>query len=94
MGDLRNVGCLVLRAALYRESAGGQNGMVYEFAVPGFENKLLGEWHVHWESGKKAGNPGWKKGKKGAKVGTGDEMRRVLGDRWGIAKNTGSGNWV
>jgi hypothetical protein len=94
MGDLRAVGGLVLRAEKYRESAGGQNGMIYEFAVPGFERVVLGEWHVHWEAKKRAGNPGWKRGKNGVKVSTGDEMRRVLGDRWGVVKSTGGGNWV
>jgi len=93
MGDLRAAGSLKIHAVVGRASEGGGNAMQYYFRINGFTEDM-GEWHVHWNSGGKAGTPGWKKGKKGAKTPTGEEMRKILGDLWGVAKNSGSGNWV
>ena len=72
----------------YRESVGGQNGMIYNFYLSSVSGPSVGEWHVHWESGKRAGDPGWKRGKKGVKSG-GDDlgiMRKLLGSDWGEVK--------
>jgi hypothetical protein len=76
----------------YRISAGGQNGMVYNFYVHQSFGQSVGEWHVHWESGKKAGSPGWKRGKNGQKSGDYNEvrMRKLLGSWWAVVKG-GSG---
>jgi len=100
MVKLRAKGWLKIHADKYRESTGGQNGMIYSFQVTGFERRKpeLAEWHVHWESGKKAGSPGWKRGKSGAKVENErqeiDQLRVILGDIWGEVKSSGSGVWV
>ena len=95
MLKLRKGNWLGIHAETYRASAGGQNGMKYLFCIRGFTapTQLMGEWHVHWESGRKAGTPGWKRGKEGVKTDTGNEMRPLLGDLWGEVKNSGSGNW-
>ncbi len=89
LARLRAGGWLLLKADKYRESAGGQNGMIYTLHLRGSLHQVVGEWHVHWEAGKRAGSPGWKRGKKGEKTPTGDEMRPILGDRWGVVKGTG-----
>lgn len=73
----------------YRESVGGQNGMIYRFWLSKSGGTAVGEWHVHWESGKKAGSPGWKLGKYGEKLGGDDPtvMKGLIGDsRWGVVK--------
>lgn len=89
--QLKEAGALGLQADLYRESTGGNNGMVYYFAVG---NQSVGEWHVHWESGNKAGTPGWKRGKNGDKTETQEGMRTLLGSLWGKVKNFGGGRYL
>ena len=69
----------------YRESAGGQNGMIYKFYLSSNSGPSVGEWHVHWESRGGAGDPGWKRGRQGEKSG-GDKvalMKKLLGRDWG-----------
>ena len=88
---LRAGGWLLLQAEKYREGPGGQNGMIYTLYLRGSLHSPIGEWHVHWEAGNRAGSPGWKRGKKGEKTPTGDEMRAILGDRWGVVKGSGGG---
>ncbi|MEO5901214.1 MAG: DUF4157 domain-containing protein, partial [Ilumatobacteraceae bacterium] len=93
MIDLRALGSLKIHAQVGRASVSGGNSMQYWFRVSG-SHASMGEWHVHWNARRQAGSPGWKTGRKGAKTDSGDEMRKVLGDLWGVAKNSGNGNWV
>lgn len=75
----------------YRESTGGQNGMIYKFYVSSNSGPSVGEWHVHWESRGRAGDPGWKRGKQGEKSG-GDnvaQMKKLLGSDWGEVVGAG-----
>lgn len=99
MVKLRAKGWLKVHADLYRESVGGQNGMIYTFQIKGFlaRRPSLGEWHVHWESGNKAGSPGWKRGKKAKQPSDKqelDQLRTILGGIWGVVKSSGGGVWV
>ena len=76
----------------YRESAGGQNGMIYKFYLSGNSGPSVGEWHVHWESRGGAGDPGWKRGRQGEKSG-GDKvalMKKLLGSDWGEVGGAGA----
>ena len=76
----------------YRESAGGQNGMIYKFYLSSNSGPSVGEWHVHWESRGGAGDPGWKRGRQGEKSG-GDKvalMKKLLGRDWGKVGGPGA----
>lgn len=75
------------------KSAGGQNGMIYYFYVSRAFGPSVAEWHVHWESGGRAGSPGWKRGAAGRKAGGDDVtvMKALLGSDWGkVAGSPGS----
>ncbi len=91
MLELAQAGLLWKDRFKYRESVGGQNGMIYTFWLSVSGGEPIGEWHVHWEAKKKAGTPGWKKGRTGVKIG-GDDivmMKKFLGDWWAIVVNSG-----
>jgi hypothetical protein len=87
--QLAQASLLWLNWLKYRESTGGQNGMIYKFWLSPSGGSPVGEWHVHWQSGKKAGSPGWKIGRQGEKSG-GDNitvMKELIGEtRWGVVK--------
>lgn len=84
--QLQEAGCLWMSWVVGRDGVGGSNSMIYRFYLSPTTSVCVGEWHVHWLSQKRAGNPGWKVGRSGDRVG-GDDlevMRKLIGPkRWG-----------
>lgn len=90
--QLQEAGLLWLSWEVGRVSAGESNSMIYQFHLARNGGGFVGEWHVHWESRGRAGNPGWKIGYDGAKSGGDDVqlMRRLIGSsQWGSIRGYG-----